>query len=589
MEKIKQHILKLKKKLRYWEYLYYYKNESRVSDEKYDNTIIKLKKLEQKYPNLLTNDSPTQKIGKIKSEFNFEKVYHKTPMLSLDNAYTDQDIIKFDKKIKKHIKKNNEITYCCELKIDGIGISLLYNNRILIQASTRGDGIIGENVTKNIYMIHDIPYKLNKLNFIHSEIEIRGEIFMKKTNFNKLNKNVKTNNIFSNPRNATSGSVRQLNPNITKQRSLNFFAYGISMIKSSKNYNTSHWEQLQILKNLGIPINNKFIKKYDKITKVLDFFYKMQKKRKYLNYNIDGIVIKVDSIKLQKKLNFTSKSPRWAIAYKFQTKKEETTIKKVTFQVGKSGIITPIAHINPVIINGTKIKNINLYNMKNIKKLKIMIGDKIIIQKSSDIIPKVVSVILEKRTKHTSKIEIPKKCPSCQYKIQIDNKTSIIKCISGIKCKAQKKEKLKHFVSKNAMNIHGIGKKIINKLVDENIIDIPSDLFKLNQKHLIKVKMFNIKSINNIMQSLKKSKKTTFSKFLYSLNIPNVGKTTSENLSKKYHTINELMKSNIQSLKNIPNIGKISAKNIFNFFQNPNNIELIKKLLNPKIGIHWKQ
>ncbi|MCR3756470.1 MAG: DNA ligase [Candidatus Westeberhardia cardiocondylae] len=587
MKKIKQQILKLRKKLRYWEYLYFYKEESKVSDQKYDKTMQELQILEKKRPDLLTPDSPTQILRKIKTKNIFKKAYHKTPMLSLNSVFTSKDVILFDKKIQNKTKKT--ITYCCELKIDGLGINILYKNGKLIQATTRGDGIIGENVTNNIYTIHDIPKYLNNNFYIPNTIEIRGEIFIQKKDFKKLNKHMKKkeNKIFSNTRNAASGSVRQLNSKITAKRPLSFLAYGINEINTTKISLKSHWKQLQIIKKLGIPIC-KYTKKCKNIQEVLNYYETIIKKRKLINFDIDGIVIKIDSLMIQKQLGFNNRFPHWAIAYKFSSKKTTTKIKNIKFQVGKSGIITPIANLIPVSINGTIIKHANLYNIRKIKELGIMNGDTVFIKKSGEIIPKITKVIIKKRTKKISKIIFPKKCPACNSKIHIEHTSYIMRCNSGIMCIAQKKEKLKHFVSKHAMNIIGIGNKTINKLVDNNLINIPSDLFLLTKNILINNKILSEKLAENFLFSLQNSKKTTFSRFLYSLNIPYVGKITSTHLSGFYKTIDKLIHANINSLMKVPTIGKTSAMYIYQYFHEPNNIRIIQELLSKKTGIYFE-
>ncbi|MCR3754724.1 MAG: DNA ligase [Candidatus Westeberhardia cardiocondylae] len=586
--KIKKHIIQLKKKIRYWEYLYYYKNKSKVSDDKYDKTIKELETLEKKYPKILDNNSPTKKIGKIRTNNTFQKVYHKSPMLSLNNTYTSEEIIKFDKKIKKKTNTTNNIQYCCELKIDGIGISLLYLHGKLIQASTRGDGTQGENVTKNILTIQDIPMYLKNFHITPQEIEIRGEIFIKNTQFTKFKKK---NKKFSNPRNTASGSVRQLNHKITAQRPLNFFAYGVSMVQGEYFPSTNHYQQLCALKNLGIPINTKYIKIFNNIKHTIQYYKDIQKKKQSIDFNIDGIVIKVNSLTLQKKLHYNSRAPNWAIAYKFPTKNTITKIRDIKFQIGKSGILTPIAYIKPIIINGTIIQNINLYNTNIMKQLNIMIGDEVTIQKSGDIIPKIIKINKNNNNNHIphKTTHFPTKCPSCNSNIQTNKKPFILRCNAGIKCKAQKKERLKHFVSKHAMNIHGIGKKTIDQLIDKKIIDTPQDLFQLNKNDLVNLKMLSNKSINNLLNSIEQAKKTTFARFLYALSIPHIGKNTSWQLAKIYQTIENIQNTNIHTLQNIPNIGKIAAKQIYNFFQNQNNIKIIKNLLDPKIGIYWKK
>lgn len=570
----------LKNKIKYHNYCYHTLNSQKISNLKYDKMIQKLEKIEKKNPNLITKNSPSQTVGSKPLKI-FQSVIHKKPMLSLNNVFNTHDYLKFDKKIRKIIKNQKKIEFCCEPKLDGLAISLIYKNKKLSQASTRGDGKIGENVTKNAKFIKDIP-KILKGNDIPKYIEIRGEVFMRHKQFYTFNKKLqsKGKKIFSNTRNAAVGSLRQINPEITKKRSLSFFCYGFGKI-SDGNLPSNHYSCLKKFKEWGIPISD-HITICQNNSEILNFYKKI--KKKHLNFDIDGIVIKVNSLKNQKKIGSTTKAPKWAIAFKFPDKLKTTKINNISFQVGRTGIITPIAHLNPIQISGVTIKNSTLHNINEIKRLKINIGDTVLICRSGGVIPKIIKNI-KKNKKKNKTITFPNKCPVCKSQIQKIKKTGLIYCTNVFFCSAQITRKIQHFVSKKAMNIKGIGKKIIKQLFDEKIIQNPFDIYNLNYNSLIKLNGFQIKKTKNLIQSIEKSKNVTLSRFIYSLGIPEIGEVTSNLLAKKYTSIKNLTKANFKSLKQINNIGETIAKKIIFFFKNKKNKKIIYKL-QKKINIY---
>lgn len=570
MKKVLNKINNLKKKIFYYKYLYHNLNKSEISDTEYDFLIKKLEKLEKKYPQLRNIHSPTQIVGESPLP-TFKKFYHKIPMLSLNHIYNYKDYLYFNNKLKTFLNKKN-IDYCCEIKLDGVAVNLLYKKKLLILASTRGNGFIGENITNNIKNITAIPFFLKGKN-IPKIIEIRGEIFIKKSNFFKLNKklHITGNKTFSNLRNTASGFLRSINPKNKKE--LDFFGYGIGFIDGKMS--DSHFSRLKCLKEWGIPIHESF-KLFQKKENILNFYSDIQNKRKNFDFEIDGIVIKVNSIKLQKKLGNTNRFPRWAIAFKFPSLEKSTYIHNVKFQVGKSGIITPVAYLNPVYISGVKIKKATLHNFREIKRLNIKIGDKVIIKRAGDVIPKITSVIFSERKNKVHDIIFPKFCPFCKSEIQYLKNESIAYCTGNFKCKMQLIKFLTHLVSRNAFNIQGIGYNLIKKLVNQKIINNLIDFFSLDLNQIIQ--LVGLLRAKKIISSLHQSKNITLSKFIYALGIQKIGQNYSKRIASHFRTVENFLNAEKKEIEKIPGIGFISSLNIYNFIKN--NQKFIKKLIN---------
>ncbi|CRK85544.1 DNA ligase [Candidatus Providencia siddallii] len=586
MIKKQKYINKIRKKIHHHNYLYHILDDPEISDDKYDELFKNLNLFEEKYPELITTDSPTKTIGApIQSRLN--TIYHKTPMLSLNNIFNDKEYFNFNKRLKNILKTQKEITFCCELKLDGLAVNLLYKNSKLVQATTRGNGFLGEDVTENVKTIRNIPIILIG-DDIPTLIEIRGEVFIQKNKFEDLNKEAVKNNtkIFSNTRNAAAGSLRQINPKITAKRKLDFYCYGVGLIEG-KILPDSHFDRLIRLKSWGIPINN-----YSKLItgpeSVLNFCHKIEENRNQFNFDIDGVVIKINSICFQEKLGCSSKAPRWAVAFKYNSKEQSTLLKKIDFQVGRTGAITPVARLKPIQIDGVTISNATLHNADEIKRLNLHIGDTVIVRRSGNVIPQIVKIIINKRPLNSREIIFPDNCPICGSSIKRVKNESISRCIGSLTCKAQRKEILKHFVSRNALNVKGIGNKIIEQLVEMEIVKTPSDLYLLSIDTLLTLDGIKKKLAEYIINSLEKSKKTTLAKFIYSLGIPDVGETTSINLALHFNTLKDIMTANEVLLKAVYNIGDAVAKNIINFFAKKNNQIMINNLIY-KSGIYWNQ
>lgn len=586
MEQIEQHILQLREKLRYWEYLYYIKDTPVVSDDQYDLVMAKLRHLESKRPDLLTVDSPTQKVGG-QAKNCFSQVYHEVPMLSLENISEEISLFAFDKRVRDRLKHDNAIVYCCELKLDGLAVSLLYEQGELIRAATRGNGTIGEDITANVRTIRSIPLRLRNDGNLPRLLEIRGEVLISKADFRQLNANIKWNGgkVFSNQRNAAAGSLRQLDPAITAKRPLTFFCHGIGLLKDG-NLPESHFACLKQFNDWGILVS-KHICLHSGIEEVLTYYRHIYKIRPSLEFNIDGIVIKVDSLALQKHLGYITKAPRWAIAYKFPAQEHLTKVIDVAFQIGRTGAVTPVARLEPILISGAMISNANLHNTGEIERLGLMIGDTVIVRRVGDVIPQIVGVVNIKRSIDAKPVNFPKHCPICCSNIEQVEGEMILRCTAGLFCDAQRKEALKHFVSRQAMDVHGMGNKIINQLVERKLVRTPADLFQLNKDSLTKLDRVGPKFSKNLLDALENAKLTTFTRFLYALGIRKVGEAMAANLAAAYGTLDNLITADIESLVKVQNVGGVVASNIRKFFDNSYNLKVIEKLLSPTIGINW--
>ncbi|WP_348666472.1 NAD-dependent DNA ligase LigA [Arsenophonus symbiont of Ornithomya chloropus] len=573
----------LKEQLLHYAYHYHVLDQPIISDQKYDKMMEELQQLELLYPEFITSDSPTQCVGALPLK-SFKEVYHEIPMLSLDNVFNEKTYLAFNKRVHSYFKKNIQLSFCCEPKLDGVAVSLLYKNGKLVQAATRGDGKIGENITDNIRTILCIPVQLKGDN-IPKIIEIRGEVFMTHENFKKLNKEDGCHKkIFSNPRNAAAGSLRQVDSSITAKRLLHFFCYGFGIF-SGKILPNSQYKSLMQFKRWGLPISDK-IKFCQNSKEVLEYYHQMLHIRLGLGFDIDGIVIKVDSLELQKKIGFIARAPRWAIAFKFPSQEEMTVLNDVKFQVGRTGIVTPIAKLKPVKISGVTISHATLHNVDEIKRLKIRIGDTVIIRRAGDVIPKIVNVVSTFRPTNSKKIIFPIYCPTCSSYLERIEGQVRIRCTGGLICAAQRKRTLRHFVSRSAMNIRGMGEKIINQLVDKNYVNTVVDLYFLNCKIFSKLTRIGLKSQRNLMYSLEKSKRTTLARFVYALGIQEVGLVTANNLADYYGSLEAIIKADMESLKKVKDIGEIVARNIIFFFREEKNRNIVNELIY-KIGISF--
>lgn len=581
---IQQQINELRQTLRYHEYQYHVLDNPQIPDSEYDRLFHELKSLEQQYPELITSDSPTQRVG-ARPLSGFAQVQHEIPMLSLDNAFSDEEFLAFVKRIQDRLISLPEpLTFCCEPKLDGLAVSILYENGILTRAATRGDGITGEDITLNIRTIRNIPLQLLTPN-PPTRLEVRGEVFMPQAGFEKLNECAleRGEKTFANPRNAAAGSLRQLDPKITRQRPLVLNAYGIGVAEGVE-LPTTHYDRLQWLKSIGIPVNSE-IRLCDGVEEVLDFYRDIAQKRPTLGYDIDGTVLKINDIALQERLGFISRAPRWAIAYKFPAQEQLTVLNAVEFQVGRTGAITPVAKLEPVFVAGVTVSNATLHNGDEIARLDIAIGDTVVVRRAGDVIPQIIGVLHERRPYNARQIVFPTTCPVCDSAVVRVEGEAVARCTGGLICAAQRKEALKHFVSRKAMDIEGVGAKLIEQLVDSKLIHTPADLFRLNLTTLMGLERMGEKSAENALTSLEKAKKTTLSRFIFALGIRDVGEATALNLANHFKNLDALKSADLDSLQEVADVGEVVANRIFVFWREAHNVDVVNDLIAQ--GVHW--
>jgi len=564
-------------------YQYYVLDDPQLPDAEYDRLFHRLKEIEQQHPELLTPDSPTQRVGAAPLT-HFEQVTHEVPMLSLDNAFDEQDMRDFNRRIIDRLKQDDEVLYACEPKLDGIAVSLLYEKGVLVRAATRGDGSVGENITQNIRTIPSIPLKLIGDN--HPPVlEVRGEVYMPKQGFNAFNEKARANDekLFVNPRNAAAGSLRQLDPKITASRPLEFCCYSLGRVDGGE-LPAKHSEILHLFSQWGFKINAE-MKVVKGVDGCLSYYQQLAEKRDSLSYEIDGIVFKVDDIAIQQALGFTGRAPRWAIAHKFPAQEQMTLLKDVEFQVGRTGAITPVARLEPVFVGGVTVSNATLHNMDEIKRLDVMVGDTVVVRRAGDVIPQIVNVVTNKRPTNARLIEFPKLCPVCDSHIERVEGEAVARCSGGLVCAAQRKEAIKHFASRKAMDIDGLGDKLVEQLVDEGLIESFLDLYSLKLDEVANLERMAEKSAQNLLNAIESSKQTTLAKFIYALGIREVGVATAQNLVNHFLDLRALVKADFDALVEVDDVGPIVAEHILNFFTEPHNQKIIDGLLN--IGITW--
>ncbi|TFB07965.1 NAD-dependent DNA ligase LigA [Candidatus Atribacteria bacterium MT.SAG.1] len=570
----KKRIEKLKKLINHHRYLYHVLDKQEISDSALDSLKKELFDLEQEYPEFIAPDSPTQKIGGAPLK-KFKKIKHSQPMLSFNDAFSKEDMKNWEKRIKKllTIQEAENLNYFCELKFDGLAIELVYKNKILQTGATRGNGIIGENVTQNIKTINSIPLRLRD-NSLEKRVIVRGEAIIFKKEFLKINKlREKAGlSVYSNPRNITAGSIRQLDPKITYQRNLDFFGYDLI----SDLEQIGHEQEHRILKEIGFKVNP-HIKFCNNLEEVFQFYKKWEAKRRNLEYEIDGIVVVVNNNEIFNKLGAIGKSPRGAVAYKFPLKQAETIVKDIKVQVGRTGAVTPVAYLKPIKVGGVIISRATLHNEDEIKRLGIKIKDTVIIGRAGDVIPMVVKVLKELRTGKEIEFDMPKLCPYCRVKL-VRRKEEVIWRCPNSKCESRQKRYLSYFVSRQGFNIEGLGPKIIEQLFEKKFISDPADIFNLQEKDILTLEGFAQKAVNNLIESIETKKEISFSKFIYALGIDQVGEETAQDLANYFKNLEEIKKTRLEELIGLKDIGPETAESIYNWFQQEHNIKILEKL-----------
>lgn len=573
----------LRSQLHYHNYRYHSLDAPEISDAEYDRLMQQLKHVEAEHPELITPDSPTQRVGATPLS-EFVTVVHEMPMLSLDNAFSDEDLLAFNKRIQDRLKSQADVEFACEVKLDGIAVSLVYRDGLLVRGATRGDGTNGEDITQNVRTIPSIPLRLQGANY-PAVLEVRGEIYMPKAGFEAFNKKALAagEKLFVNPRNAAAGSLRQLDSRLTAARPLEMCAYNVGLVEDGE-LPDRHTDILKALQGWGFLINRELDQAKD-IQECLTYYRRIQDKRSTLAYDIDGIVFKVNSRKLQDELGFISRAPRWAVAYKFPAQEEMTLLQDVEFQVGRTGAVTPVARLQPVFVGGVTVSNATLHNRDEIARLGIKVGDTVVVRRAGDVIPQIVAVVESKRPTDARDIIFPDHCPVCGSPVETVPGEAVARCDGGLICPAQRKEAIKHFVSRKAMNIEGLGDKLVEQLVDLKMIDTVADIYSLTREQLANLERMGEKSADNILLALDKSKQTSLAKFIYALGIREVGEATARNFAKHFGTLEAFAAADELNLQQVTDVGPVVAHFAYEFFQQENNRLAIEQL--KAAGIQW--
>lgn len=565
---------------------YYVMDQPTISDSEYDHLFHQLKALEEQYPELVQADSPTTKVGG-QALSKFESVTHVVPMLSLGNVFNQEDLFAFARRVEERLP-NQKVQYEVELKLDGLAISLWYENGVLVRGVTRGDGETGEDITQNVKTIRNLPKVLHSEKYeIPRLLEVRGEVLMPKSGFEKLNadQEAKGEKTFANPRNAAAGSLRQLDPNIAAARPLAFYAYGIAQCEPNHGLTTMH-DSLQWLTELGFQIAER---QYlcNSIQEVQQRYEQIQQERPNLQVEIDGMVVKVDDLKQQQQLGFLSREPRWATAYKFPAQAALTTVEQIDWQVGRTGTLTPVARLNPVFVGGVTVSNVTLHNIGEIHRLDVRVGDTVSVYRTGDVIPKVEKVWPEFRPAEAEVVHLPESCPVCASPVVMPEGEALARCSGGLYCAAQRIEAIRHFVSRKAMDIEGLGDRWVESLLRLDLLKDVADIYHLHEHRetLLGIEKMGEKSVQNLIDAIEASKKTTLARFIYALGIRGVGETTARMLANTFQTLEALKAANVEALKKTPDVGDITAEWIADFFLAPHNIEVLDRLI--AAGIHW--
>ncbi len=583
MPQPQEEINSLKEQLNYHNYRYYVLDAPEIPDAEYDRLMRRLQKLEALHPDLVTADSPSQRVGAEPLPA-FTQVQHELPMLSLENAFDEEEMRDFNRRICDRLKDHSDIEYACEPKLDGIAVSLLYRDGELVRGATRGDGTTGEDITANVRTIPSVPLRLLSTGY-PSTLEVRGEIYMPKAGFEALNARAreKGEKTFVNPRNAAAGSLRQLDPRLTAERPLQLCVYSVGLVADG-DLPERHTDILYALNRWGLRIN-KEMAVAENIDACLAYYQRLSAKRPDLEYDIDGIVFKVNQRRLQEQLGFVSRAPRWAIAYKFPAQEEVTRLLDVEFQVGRTGAVTPVARLEPVFVGGVTVSNATLHNRDEIERLGVVIGDTVVIRRAGDVIPQVVSVVVERRPADAQPIDFPEHCPVCGSPVESVPGEVVVRCSGGLVCAAQRKAAILHFVSRRAMDIDGLGEKLVEQLLDSELVHSVADLYHLQHEQLAALERMAAKSADNLLAALEKSKSTTLPRFLHALGIREVGEATARNLAMHFGSLEALAAADEEQLQQVADVGPVVAHFVAEFFQQPDNLTVIDALR--KVGVHW--
>ena len=573
----------LRERLVRWSKEYYQDDAPSVSDSEFDRALQALRQLEQEYPELATPDSPTQRVGAEPLK-GFEPVSHRHPMLSLDNAFSSDDLIDFDRRVRERLDAA-AIRYACEPKLDGIAVSIVWRDGDLALAATRGDGRTGEGITQNVRSIECVPLQLKGAD-IPTYLEVRGEVYMPRAGFEQFNKRAREEGgkPFVNPRNAAAGSLRQLDSSITRKRPLAFCAYSLGHLESDGSPFASHSEAMQKFSEWGIPISD-YGRVVDSIAGCEAYYEELAESRQGLSFDIDGIVFKVDDLAQQQQLGAVSRAPRWAIARKFPAQEEMTVVRGVEFQVGRTGAVTPVARLDPVFVGGVTVSNATLHNADEIDRLGLMTGDTVVVRRAGDVIPQVAAVVADRRPDDAEPIAFPEQCPACDSMLVRALGEAVWRCESGLGCPAQRRASIAHFVSRRAMDIDGLGEKIIDQLLASDLVQTVADLYRLNTEQLADLERFGEKSAENLVAAIANSRDTSLERFIYALGIREVGETTARQLAAYFGNLDPLIQASVEQLQEVEDVGPVVAGHVVGFFAEPANRRTMDSLI--ELGVHW--
>lgn len=574
----------LRAQLREHNYRYYVLDDPSVPDATYDRLMRRLQALEEEHPELVSEDSPSRRVGGAPVE-GFRQVTHELPMLSLENAFSAEEMHDFERRLQQRLKQDNPLEFACEPKLDGIAVSLLYEGGVLARGATRGDGRTGEDITHNIRTVQSIPLRL--LGAGHpSLLEVRGEVYLPRAGFEAMNEQARSEDgkVFVNPRNAAAGTLRQLDPRVAAARPLQMCSYSVGRVEGG-DLPPRHSDILELLQHWGLRINPE-----SGVAVGVDacnaYYERIAAKRDSLAYDIDGIVFKVNEISLQEELGFVSRAPRWAIARKFPAQEESTRLLDVEFQVGRTGAVTPVARLDPVFVGGVTVSNATLHNRDEIERLGVMRGDSVIVRRAGDVIPQVVSVIAAERPTDAERIEFPTSCPVCGSPLEQEEGEAVIRCSGGWVCEAQRKESIKHFASRRAMDVDGLGDKLVEQLVDEGLVDNVSDLYRISAEQLAALERMGDKSAQKLVAALDRSKQTTLPRFIFALGIREVGEATALNLARHFGSWESLVAASEDALLQVDDVGPVVADHLRQFMDKPDNLKVVETLR--ECGVHWK-
>ncbi len=577
---------KLRREIDRANYNYYVKDTPTLPDAEYDRLFRELQALEEEHPVLATPDSPTRRIGALPAEA-FVQVTHPTPMLSLHNAFSEAEVEAFDRRVREGLELAGQVEYAAEPKFDGLAVSLTYAKGILTLGATRGDGYTGEDVSANVRTLRCVPLHLEGRN-LPEFLEVRGEVLMLKRDFQALNREQqnKGEKEFANPRNAAAGSLRQLDSRVTAGRRLAFFAYGLGRVSGGKIPADRHSQQLDYLESLHFPVTRQrsVVKGVEGL---LDYYHGMGSCRDALPFEIDGVVYKVDDLDFQVRLGFVSRAPRFAIAHKFPAQEEITQVLDIDVQVGRTGALTPVARLAPVFVGGVTVTNATLHNEDEVRRKDVRIGDYVIVRRAGDVIPEIVGVVKERRPSAVRPFRMPSKCPVCGSNVERPEDEAVARCTAGLYCPAQRKQALLHFAGRRAMDIEGLGAKLVDQLVDHGLVKTPADLYRLDAKNLAVLERMAEKSAGNVLAAIEKSKNTTLARFIYALGVRNVGEATARDLARHFGKLEPLMQANQDDLQQVPDVGPVVARSIAQFFGEPHNRKVIVQMRN--LGITWPE